>query len=98
MIAKHREQEYILHRYKGNPIITTKDFPVPVEAVFNCGQTVFKGQIVLLIAAIYKNDINGNKTGIHVAMSHDGINFEIEKNRCVQTGNGQICPETVIVG
>ena len=24
MIAKHREQEYILHRYKGNPIITTK--------------------------------------------------------------------------
>lgn len=78
MIAKHREQEYILHRYKGNPIITTKDFPVPVEAVFNCGQTVFKGQIVLLIAAIYKNDINGNKTGIHVAMSHDGINFEIE--------------------
>lgn len=79
MITKLRGPEYIMHRYEGNPIITGDDFPVPVKAVFNCGQTMYEGKTVLLIAAIYEEKINGNETGIHVAMSEDGINFTIEK-------------------
>ena len=79
MITKLRDKEYIMHRYKGNPLITTDDFPVPAQAVFNCGQTMFEGKTVLLIAATYKKPINGKLTGIHVAMSDDGINFKINK-------------------
>lgn len=78
MITKFRDEEYIMHRHEKNPIITVKDFPVPSKAVFNCGQTMYQGKTVLLIAANYlKADKNGSTTGIHVAMSDDGVNFDI---------------------
>lgn len=79
MIDKFRGEEYIMHRYKKNPIITVKDFPLPATRVFNCGQTTYQGKTVLLIAAQYTERINGSLTGIHVAMSDDGVNFQIEK-------------------
>ena len=80
MIEKFRGPEYIMHRYEQNPIITVEDFPVPARAVFNCGQTMYNGQTILLIAAIYQDrKPNGSITGIHVARSDDGIHFEIEK-------------------
>lgn len=80
MIEKFRGPEYIMHRCEQNPIITVDDFPVPARAVFNCGQTMYKGQTILLIAAIYQErKPNGSITGIHVARSDDGIHFEIEK-------------------
>lgn len=78
MIEKFRGDEYIMHRYKDNPIITAENFPVPAVSVFNCGQTMYEGKYVLLIAAIYKQrNEEGSLTGIHVAMSEDGINFDI---------------------
>lgn len=78
MIEKFRGEEYIMHRYKDNPIITAENFPVPAVSVFNCGQTMFEGKYLLLIAAIYKEETKeGNLTGIHVALSEDGINFDI---------------------
>lgn len=78
MIEKFRGEDYIMHRYEGNPIITAENFPVPVVSVFNCGQVMYEGKYVLLIAAIYKerNEL-GSLAGIHVAMSEDGINFDI---------------------
>ena len=80
MIEKLRGPENIMHRNDANPIITVEDFPVPVDAVFNCGQTMYNGQTVLLIAALYKEEnASGSITGIHVARSNDGINFEIDK-------------------
>lgn len=80
MIEKFRGPENIMHRYEKNPIITLEDFPVPARAVFNCGQTMYNGQTILLIAAIYQDrKPNGSITGIHVARSDDGIHFEIEK-------------------
>ena len=79
MITKFRGKEYIMHRYEGNPIITVDNFPVPSQAVFNCGQTIFEGKVLLLIAAFYKEPLNGHMTGLHVALSKDGINFEISK-------------------
>ena len=79
MIDKFRDSEYIMHRCKKNPIITVKDFPVPALRVFNCGQTMYNNKTVLLIAANYKEEINGSTTGIHLATSDDGVNFEISK-------------------
>ena len=80
MITKLRGPENIMHRNKENPIITVDDFPVPAHAVFNCGQTMYNGQTILLIAAYYKEARpSGSTTGIHVARSDDGIHFEIEK-------------------
>lgn len=67
-----------MKRVDNNPIITVEDFPVPAQAVFNCGQTMYNGKTVLLIAALYKDRRpNGSITGIHVAMSEDGIHFDI---------------------
>lgn len=65
--------EFIMKRHPANPIINPEDFPVPADSVMNCGQAMYNGKIVLLIAAIYRGLLNGKKTGIHVAMSDDGI-------------------------
>ncbi len=78
MITKFQGPEYIMHRHPLNPIFSKENFPVPVKAVYNCGQTTYNGKTVLLIAALYDRPGDpGEKTGIHVAMSDDGINFEI---------------------
>lgn len=68
-----------MHRYSKNPIITVDDFPIPALRVFNCGQTMFNDETILLIAAEYKETFNGSKTGIHLAKSKDGVNFTIGK-------------------
>lgn len=70
-------KEFIMHRHPNNPLIEPMDFPVPVDSVFNCGQAMYKGKTVLLVSVIYRGLHNGLKSGIHVAMSDDGINFDI---------------------
>lgn len=81
--------EFIMHRSSFNPIIKPEDFPVPADSVMNCGQAMYKGKTVLLVAVIYRGLVNGNKTGIHVAMSDDGINFTVNpKPLCTNTGFG----------
>ncbi len=79
MIDKFRGEEFIMHRHPSNPIITVKDFPIPARRVFNCGQTMYEGKTVLLIAAEYKEERNGSRTGIHLAVSGDGVHFEISE-------------------
>lgn len=69
--------EYIMHRSPENPIIKPEDFPVPADSVMNCGQAMYQGKTVLLCACIYRGIVNGSKTGIHVAMSDDGISFTV---------------------
>lgn len=66
-------EEYGLKRYEKNPILAPKDFP-DAQAVFNCGQTMYKGKTILLAAIMLKND---PLPRIHVAESEDGINFKI---------------------
>ena len=66
-------EEFGLKRYADNPILAPKDFP-GAEAVFNCGQTVYKGKTILLVAILLKNDPTPR---IHVAESEDGIHFKI---------------------
>lgn len=69
--------EYILYRHPQNPIIKPEDFPVPADSVMNCGQAMYQGKTVLLTAVIYRGLVDGQKTGIHVAMSEDGVHFDI---------------------
>ncbi len=69
--------EYIMHRYENNPIITAEDFPIPADTVMNCGQAMYGDKTVLLVAVVYRKKVNGAVTGIHVAMSDDGIHFDI---------------------
>ena len=85
--------EFILHRSEHNPIIRPEDFPVPADSVMNCGQTTYHGKTVLLVACIYRGMVNGRKTGIHVAMSDDGIHFDIDPEPlCKPTGwSGDMC-------
>ena len=81
--------EFILHRHPSNPLIKPEDFPVPADSVMNCGQVIFKGKVLLLIAVIYRGLLNGSRTGIHVATSDDGIHFDINPNPlCTPTGFG----------
>ena len=68
-----------MHRNENNPIITVDDFPIPSYRVFNCGQTMYNGKTILLIAAHYKEEINGSVTGIHIATSVDGVHFDIQR-------------------
>lgn len=78
--------EFIMHRHPANPIIEPKDFPIPADSVMNCGQAYYNGKIVLLVACWYRGLLNGNASGIHVAMSEDGIHFDIDpKPLCSKT-------------
>lgn len=90
-----------MHRYEKNPIITVEDFPLPALRVFNCGQTMYNGKTILLIAANYKESINGSTTGIHLATSEDGIHFDIHKepfcSKREWTEFPMICDRWVIV-
>lgn len=101
MITKFGDKEYIMHRYEKNPIITVEDFPLPALRVFNCGQTMYNGKTILLIAANYKESINGSTTGIHLATSEDGIHFDIHKepfcSKREWTEFPMICDRWVIV-
>lgn len=66
---------HVLKRYKDNPILTPADFP-GADAIFNCGQTMYKGKTILLVSVL----MYGSKTAqMHVAESTDGINFTIRK-------------------
>jgi len=78
MIEKFIKDEYIMHRYENNPLITKEMFPKEVKSVFNCGQAMYQGKYVLLIACIFEED-GQEKTGIHAAFSEDGIHFDIDK-------------------
>lgn len=64
-----------LFRYENNPIITPADYP-GADAVFNCGQTMYKGQTILLCAIM---PASGELPYIHVARSDDGINFKFDE-------------------
>ncbi|MBE5039152.1 glycoside hydrolase family 130 protein [Ructibacterium gallinarum] len=64
-----------LFRYENNPIITPADYPGAL-AVFNCGQTMYQGQTILLCAI---DPANGGLPYIHVARSDDGIHFTFDE-------------------
>lgn len=66
-------KEIVLRRHPDNPIISPLDFP-DVDAVFNCGQTMFEGKTLLLLSVCPRDGM----PRLHVATSEDGVKFDIE--------------------
>ncbi len=62
-----------LKRYQGNPIIKPMDVDQAI-AVFNCGQTTYKGKTILVLPV---QRMDTQTPCIHIAESDDGINFKI---------------------
>jgi beta-1,4-mannooligosaccharide/beta-1,4-mannosyl-N-acetylglucosamine phosphorylase len=78
-------QRSTFERYSDKPIIQPKDFP-GAECIFNCGQTIFEGQPLLLVSILH---VSGHYRGIkgattHVARTTDGIHFEIDPEPFLQ--------------
>jgi beta-1,4-mannooligosaccharide/beta-1,4-mannosyl-N-acetylglucosamine phosphorylase len=73
-------EEFGLKRHPANPIIAPKDFP-GADAVFNCGQTMYKGKTILLVAVALRNKPIPQ---MHIAESEDGVHFNIRKEPFIQ--------------
>ena len=59
----------LFQRYEGNPIITSRDFPQMVNAVFNPAATVFEGRTLLLVRVEHRTGLSS----LAVATSDDGL-------------------------
>lgn len=68
-------------RYPGNPVLTSKEVPYPSDLVFNAGVIPYQGGY----AMVFRNDygyVGGTAfsgTNIGLALSQDGIHWQVEK-------------------
>ena len=69
-----KKRREIVEKYTGNPIITSKDIPIPCNAVFNAAATVYKNEYILLIRV---EGVEG-KSSLWIARSKNGLNFEMD--------------------
>ena len=73
--------DFVLKRHEANPIFTPKDFPGSY-AVFNPGQTIYNGQVLLILPVGYNDGIGAGSPNTpfrgYVAKSSDGVSFEID--------------------
>ena len=44
--------EPLLHRHPANPILTSKDWPYPINSVFNAGATLLADGTTLLLCRV----------------------------------------------
>jgi predicted GH43/DUF377 family glycosyl hydrolase len=75
-VIKKMYETHVLRRYSGNPILTTKDFPIPVNSVFNAAVACYHDQVILLNRV---EDLSGSSC-LWVARSDDGIHFAPDPN------------------
>ncbi len=61
----------IVHRYEGNPILTPRDIPYPVETVHNAGVAKHDGRYVMLFRAHRAN----GRSILGLAESDDGFHY-----------------------
>jgi len=64
----------IIHRYKGNPIITIEDLPFQCSDIWNAGVVRFRGEYLLLLTIETLEGISN----IYLAHGSDGYHFFIE--------------------
>lgn len=64
----------MIKRYEGNPILTKKDVPYPVETVHNAGVTKYKGRYIML----FRSHLRNGRSIIGKATSEDGFKFTVE--------------------
>lgn len=63
----------VIKRYKGNPILTRRDVPYPVETVHNAAVVKHKGRYVMLFRSHKRN----GRSIIGIADSDDGFQFTV---------------------
>ncbi|MFA6103988.1 MAG: glycoside hydrolase family 130 protein [Victivallaceae bacterium] len=68
-----KNNDFQLERHPANPILGPHSMP-GADAVFNCGQTMYQGKTILLVAVMLRNN---PMPRMHVAESEDGVNFTI---------------------
>ena len=64
----------LVTRYEGNPILTRKDIPYPVETVHNAGAVKFDGRYILL----FRSHLHSGRSIIGIARSDDGYSFQVD--------------------
>jgi predicted GH43/DUF377 family glycosyl hydrolase len=65
--------QQLVTRYEGNPILTKHDVPYPVETVHNAGAIKYDGRYILL----FRSHLRNGRSIIGIARSDDGYNFEV---------------------
>ena len=63
----------IIKRYEGNPILSKKDIPYPVETVHNAGVIKHNRQYIML----FRSHLRNGRSIIGLAESNDGFHFKI---------------------
>lgn len=63
----------VVNRYEGNPILTKKDVPYPVETVHNAGVVRCKDRYVML----FRSHLRNGRSIVGIAESDDGFHFEV---------------------
>ena len=63
----------LIKRYKGNPILTKKDVPYPVETVHNAAVIKHEGRYIML----FRSHLRNGRSIIGMAQSDDGYQFQV---------------------
>ncbi len=63
----------IVKRYEGNPILTKKDVPYPVETVHNAAVAKFNGRYMML----FRSHLYNGRSILGLAESTDGYQFSV---------------------
>jgi predicted GH43/DUF377 family glycosyl hydrolase len=66
-------QKPIIKRYGGNPILTKRDVPYPVETVHNAGVVKYHGSYIML----FRSHLRNGRSIIGIAESSDGFSFTV---------------------
>ncbi len=83
MSKGRKKRKEIVEKYIGNPIITSKDIPIPCNTVFNAAATVYRDEYILLVRV---EGVEG-KSSLWIARSKDGKKFEIDKKPALIPSN-----------
>lgn len=69
----------VVRKYEGNPILTKKDCPWPVQYVYNAGATKYKGKYILMPRCLGMDGI----CTLGLAESDDGYHFKMRPRPAV---------------
>ncbi|MFQ5721047.1 MAG: glycoside hydrolase family 130 protein [Candidatus Aminicenantales bacterium] len=83
MAKVRKKRKDIVERYARNPIITTKDIPIPCNTVFNAAATIYNKEYILLVRV---EGVEG-KSSLWIARSQDGLKFDIDKKPALVRSN-----------
>jgi predicted GH43/DUF377 family glycosyl hydrolase len=77
--------EPLVTRYEGNPILTKRDVPYPVETVHNAGVARHAGRTVML----FRSHLRSGRSVIGVAESDDGFRFRVRAEPLISPAPGE---------